>query len=214
MTCGIYCYKDTFNDNKIVYVGKDSSIDINKRHIAHNSPSNYDKQVINRVLQNNPNRYTYHILKKGDFDDKLLSALEIIYTRRYNPKFSFTIGGDGIRGFKHSDETKKKISDTNKRKFKGANNPMYNKHHSLKSREKMSKSHKGKVISVETRKKMSEANSGENHNLYRADIPNGHELYIMNKNGATYKELGKKYECHSTTIGCRIRKYKDEVGIL
>ena len=56
---------------------------------------------------------------------------------------------------------------------KGSANPMYGKHHSLKSREKMSNSRKGtqkgsnnnfygKKHSVESRKKMSEARKGEN----------------------------------------------------
>ena len=110
MVVGIYCYKDTQKNNEVVYVGKDSNISKNERHKAHHNPSKYDDQVINRVLQNNPNRYTYHILKKGDFDENLLNALEIIYTHRYHPKFSFTIGGDGSRGYKHSPESKAKIS--------------------------------------------------------------------------------------------------------
>lgn len=124
MTCGIYCYKDTQNNDKIVYVGKDSNIGDNKRHKDHHRPSNYKKQVINRVLQNNPNRYTYHILKQGEFNDNLLNALEIIYTHRYNPKFSFTIGGDGSRGYKHSEESKQRMSEARK----GKNHPMYNKY--------------------------------------------------------------------------------------
>jgi len=123
MSVGIYCYKDTQKDNKIVYVGKDSNISFNKRHKDHNSPSNYKKQVINRVLQNNPNRYTYHILKEGDFDEGLLNALEIIYIYRYNPKFNFTIGGEGTVGYKHSEESKQRMSESRK----GKNHPMYNK---------------------------------------------------------------------------------------
>ena len=113
MTCGIYCYKDTQNDNEVIYVGKDSSIDTNTRHKKHNYPSRYNQQVINRVLQNNPDRYTYHVLKEGDFDEKLLSALEILYVHRYSPKFNFTIGGDGMRGYKHSEESKRKIKVLN-----------------------------------------------------------------------------------------------------
>lgn len=35
MTSGIYCYKDTLNDNRIVYIGKDTNIGKNKRHRDH-----------------------------------------------------------------------------------------------------------------------------------------------------------------------------------
>jgi len=61
---GIYCYQDTQNDNEIVYIGKDSNIDRNIRYNAHKKPSQYNCQQINRVIQNNPNRYKYKILKK------------------------------------------------------------------------------------------------------------------------------------------------------
>lgn len=133
MSKGIYCYKDTKDNNRIVYVGKDSKIHINKRHKEHLHPSRYDKQPFNRILQNNPDRYTYHVLKEGDIDKNLLSALEIIYTRRYNPKFSFTVGGDGSTGFRHSEETKRKMSEAHK----GEKNHFYGKHHTEESKQKM-----------------------------------------------------------------------------
>lgn len=63
MAKGIYCYIDKDND-KIVYVGKDSHIDKDQRHRQHFTPSAYNAQPINRVLQNNPNKYNYRILWK------------------------------------------------------------------------------------------------------------------------------------------------------
>ena len=114
MSNGIYCYKDSFKNNKIVYIGKDSHINKNRRHIQHNQPSKYNAQPFNRILQKNPKRYEYSILKQGDFDDKLLKVLEILYIRRYKPKFNYTIGGDGSTGFKHSEESKIKISSAKK----------------------------------------------------------------------------------------------------
>ena len=58
MTKGIYAYFDK-QMNEIVYVGKDSRIDIHKRHKAHHRPTEYDSQQINRLVQNNPKRYVY-----------------------------------------------------------------------------------------------------------------------------------------------------------
>ena len=134
MISGIYCYKDSLNNDEIVYVGKDSYIETNTRHYNHHCPSRYDKQVINRVLQNNPNRYKYSVLKKGEFDESLLSALEVIYVQRYSPKFNFTKGGDGCLGYKHTPETREKI-----RKSKlGENNPLYGKSPSKETRKKSS----------------------------------------------------------------------------
>ena len=159
MTRGIYCYLDKEND-KIVYVGKDSNIDKNKRHRGHLVPSNYNAQPINRILQNSPDRYIYQVLWGiGDCTDSHLNQMEIFYIKKYNPRFNFTEGGDGISGFKHSEETRKKISENNARYWQG-------KTLSEKTRKKMSESRKGKKLSEETRKKMSESRKGENNPMY------------------------------------------------
>ena len=116
MAKGIYCYIDK-KDNQIVYVGKDSNIDKNKRHRKHFSPSKYDVQPINRILQNNPDRYIYQILWEiDDCTDNHLNQMEIFYIKKYDPQFNFTEGGDGISGFKHSEESRKKISESLKGK--------------------------------------------------------------------------------------------------
>ena len=72
---GIYGYWDTKKEC-VVYIGKDSNISINKRHKEHHRHSQYDKQQINRVLQNNKERYTYFILCDGYFTEEELNELE------------------------------------------------------------------------------------------------------------------------------------------
>lgn len=159
ITCGIYCYIDK-NDNQIVYVGKDSNIDRSIRHKAHYESSKYNVQPINRILQSNPDRYTYQVLVWNVDSQERLNALEIQYIQQLKPKFNFTDGGDGISGFRHSEKTKKKISEANKGKtpwnkgkthseetrkkmsesLKGENNPMYGKRHSEETRKKISES--------------------------------------------------------------------------
>lgn len=154
MAKGIYCYIDK-KDNQIVYVGKDSNIDKNKRHRHHLTPSKYNQQPINRILQNNPDRYTYQVLVWSVEDENTLNALEIQYIRQLQPRFNFTEGGDGMSGFRHSEETRKKMSESQK----GENNPMYGKIHSEETRKKISESMKKKTHSEETRKKISENNA-------------------------------------------------------
>lgn len=198
MNCGIYCYRDLLNNNSIVYIGKDSDIGRNKRHKDHIKPTNYDAQQINRVLQNNPERYDYEVLKEWEYDEynpNLLNALEMIYIKRYNPRFNYTIGGDGIRGFKHSKETKQKISES----LKGENHPLYGKSPSEETRMKMSKNNarywKGKHLSEETKRKLSEANKGENAPLWKdypriikCGIRNGKQRYGIKYDGKVIKE--------------------------
>lgn len=60
-------------------------------------------------------------------------------------------------GKPHSDDTKEKMS----RAKSGEKNPNYGKHFSKEHREKISTSNKGKIISDETRKRMSESKKGK-----------------------------------------------------
>ena len=135
---GIYQYRD-LKTNKIVYIGKDSYLDINKRHNQHMQPSNYDTQVFNRALQNNPERYRYEIVYAGDFSEDMLNTLEIntiaefkLMNNGKRPKFNYTDGGQGNKywlGKKRSKETRELISNSKKGKQCGENNPFYGKKH-------------------------------------------------------------------------------------
>lgn len=143
---GIYCYIDNEND-KVVYVGKDSNIDKNTRHIAHLAPSAYNAQPINRILQNNLNKYNYRILwKVNDCTDNHLNQMEIYYIGKYDPKFNFTKGGDGSFGLEHSEESRKKMSESHK-----------DKKLSDEHKRKISETQKGKKFSDEHKRKMSKS---------------------------------------------------------
>ena len=150
MTRGIYTYIDKKN-NEIVYIGKDSNIDTNERHKQHFQPSKYDNQPINRILQNNRDRYIYQVLWEiDDCTNNHLNQMEIYYIKKYNPQFNFTEGGDGISGYRHTEKSKGKISES----LKG-------KTFSEETKKKISESLKGKTFSEETKKKMSEAKKGK-----------------------------------------------------
>lgn len=112
---GIYCYIDK-KDNSIVYIGKDSHIDKKRRHRDHHQPSAYEGQVINRVLQNNPNRYTYQVLAFDVKDQETLNNLEIMHISHLKPRFNFTDGGEGTNGYKHTEEFKQNLSEIRTKK--------------------------------------------------------------------------------------------------
>ena len=139
-----------------MYIGQ--SNDIERRHRDHIRPSRYNEQVVNRVLQNNPERYELVIIKyRPGFSKEDRDILEKHYIEFYNTfaddKFNFTTGGDGGLFL---EETRKKISEAlkgennpnygkknpelSKRNSQniGPNNPFYGKHHSEETKRKMS----------------------------------------------------------------------------
>lgn len=160
---GIYAYFDK-KDNSVAYIGKDSHIDINKRDKEHRRPSEYNKQPFNSILQNNPNRYTYQVLVWNVKDQETLNALEIQNIRQLKPKFNYTDGGDGSCGFKHSNETKKKMSEAHK----GENNSFFGRKHSDETKRKISEAKKGFKLSEETKRRMSE--SRQKYDLWDANF--------------------------------------------
>lgn len=113
--------------------------------------------------QNNPDKYEYSIIEYDVPEDKL-DEREIFWIKffdSYNNGYNLTPGGDGMpKGYKHSEETRKKISEHHADvsgeknpfygrhhseetliKFRGENNPFYGKKHSEESRKKISEHH-------------------------------------------------------------------------
>jgi group I intron endonuclease len=113
-----------------------------------------------------------------------------------NPKmgYNMTMGGEGLLGHIHSEETKRKMSESRS----GENNPWYGKHLPEETKKKLSESLKGKMVgennpfygqkhSDETKRKISEYAStrvgelnpnygnhklsGENHPWYGKSLP-------------------------------------------
>lgn len=154
MSKGIYYYTD-LKDGSIVYIGKDSNIHRNQRHKDHLKPSFYGRQVFNKVLQNNPDRYEYEVLCEADhYSDVYLNCLEKGLIKVFNPKFNMTAGGD-------SNPMKvPAIAKKHGESRRGENHPLYGTTISEETRKKMSESHKGFKHSEESRKKISEARKG------------------------------------------------------
>ena len=197
MNGGIYCYIDK-KDNSIIYIGKDSYINENRRHYAHTIKCNYDRQVINRVLQNDIERYEYRILEKNISSSKILNALEMSFIQKHNPKFNFTKGGDGLLGHHRSIETRRKISNSNK-----GNTNWLGKKHSEETKKKMSDNHKkywlGKNHSEESMEKMSRKKNTTGY-FRVTKVKNEKLLQGFNYCYRYYDEEKKRKRLYSTSI--------------
>lgn len=167
---GIYGYRDK-EKNQIVYIGQ--SNDIYRRHAQHMNPSKYNEQVINRILQNNEDRYELVVIKaRSTFSKEDRDILEKHYIEFYNTfsdrsKFNYTPGGD----FNPSTlpDIAKKMSEAKR----GENHPFYGKHHSEETKRKISKANTGsnhpmygKKHKEETLEKMRNAKIGSNHPMF------------------------------------------------
>lgn len=103
--------------------------------------------------------FQFSIIEQTD-NIETLKELESKYIQEYNSYcfqensngYNMTLGGEGIFGYKHSDESKEKMSRSNA-----------DRKHSNQTKRKMSESAKGKTRSEETRKRMSEAKKGKSH---------------------------------------------------
>ncbi len=83
-----------------------------------------------------------------------MNELEKKYISQYNTTnklfgYNACDGGDNSKGFHHSEESKRKMSESKKGMYNGGKNPFYGKHHSEAQREKWSKERTGRTLSEE-----------------------------------------------------------------
>ena len=147
----VYAWENLWNWN--MYVGQ--TIDLDEREKQHIRDH---KQVIDGAIdkygEENFDRYIIDVgYSKEELDEREKYWIAYYDTFEGSKHYNCTEGGEGVGsgenhpryGKKHSDETKKKMSEANK----GEKNPMY-----------------GKTPRDETKKKLSKANKGENNPCY------------------------------------------------
>ena len=127
----------------------------------------------NTIKKYGKESFHYEILE-NNVPEELLSKLEILNIRFFGSLtpngYNLTIGGEGTRGRKFFEESKRKISKANKgrihssetrQKMSEAKKGRPGKPHSSESRQKISKAQKGIPKSAEHKAKLSEAKKGK-----------------------------------------------------
>ncbi len=137
-------YKATNKINGKIYIGQTTyPLDIRiKEHIKstrRRKSRYYFHKAIKKYGEEN---FKWEIIAKCN-SLKELNQSEIDMIKKYKTfecGYNLTIGGEGKSGYKHTDETKKKISES----LKGEKNFFYGKHHTQETIQKISEAQKGK----------------------------------------------------------------------
>lgn len=105
-------------------------------------------------------------------DDLEVALIDLYASTTWANGYNMTVGGDTCGenhpgfGKKHTDEHKRKISESLRGQFVGSKNPMFGKSPSLERREKQRQAMTGRVFSPETIKRMKEAQLGAKHHFF------------------------------------------------
>ena len=180
----IYLITDTTNNMKYVgqhHYNKEGELDPN----YHGSGI-----IISRIYKERPETLKEEYIKTCYSDSEMNDDEKYyikLYKTLYPNGYNLSEGGDGVLpseetrrkmseamsgeknpfyGRHHSEESKKKISDTHKGLLSGEKHPFYGRHLSEETKRKLSKANKGKHLSVEHKRKISEATSGEKNPFY------------------------------------------------
>jgi hypothetical protein len=166
--------------------------------------------------------------KKRWENPEQLKKLKILFSGKNNPMY----------GRKHSDETKKKISEILETKMKGSGNGMYGKQHSTEALKKMSEKRKewyknnpdalrgknhylyGKKRTLEWKKNMSEKMSGKNAPFYGKHHSRESKEKLSKNNGSHRMEVRDKISKAHKGISYeekygieRAKKIKEKLGL-
>ena len=136
-----------------------------------------------------------HIIIAKDLNEEIAKWLEMELIKEWGATdskkgYNITLGGEGTTGWNPSEETRKKMSESLKKRLKDKeNHPMYGKNPRDYMTEEAKKEHDRKI---------SEANSGENHPNYGKILPDETKKKISEtKKG---KNTGKNHPRAKTII--------------
>lgn len=176
-----YCVYKHISPSEKIYIGITSQKPENRWKNGEGYKSNlYFYNAINKYgWENFKHEILLTNLTKEEAEQKEIELITFYKSNQQN--FGYNISNGGNCAGKHSDETRKKIKD-NHFDISGKNHPMYGKHHSNETKQKISKSRTGQKHSTskETRNKISNALKGrEMKTEWIKKMAEGHKKSIL-----------------------------------
>ena len=165
----IYRLTDTTNGK--MYHGQTTEEDINKRWNKYKRlQCKRQPKLYNALKAHGPENFLFEVIDTTPQDQTQLDNMEIFYIAKFDSMSNGYNCNPGGFGGKHSDETKRKISEGNIGKHAGYKNHMFGKTHSPETILKMSEAHKGeknemfnKCHSEEAKARISDSLKGDNN---------------------------------------------------
>lgn len=201
---GVYKITNTINGK--CYIGK-SSRDIEYRLEQHKNNHNSRPHLQNAIKKYGINNFIFEIIEVCNTEEDCIirERYWIEYYDSMNNGYNYTTGGEGKSGFKLSEESRRKISESSKNLI-GEKNPFYGKTHTEETKRKIGEKslgkipwNKGKPWSEEVRKKIKDHSahlSGKDHPMYGKrgkDAPNyGKHMSEENREKLRIANTGKE----------------------
>jgi len=184
----IYLITNLINDKK--YVGQTIYKNPNQRWSKHKYDTKRDSfcSIHMAMRKYRIENFKFEVIDESANNIDELNDLEEFYISFYDTfkghGYNSTSGGDG---YTFSDETKRKMSINRT----GNLNPFYKLKHSDETKRKISEANKNKKVSTETRQKLSKANTGRKHSEeHKQKIKRSGKLNGMY--GVTHSEESKR----------------------
>lgn len=171
----------------------------NKRYIGKHSTDNLEDNYIGSgiIIKQIIRKYGKKVFKKQILEfcnsEEQAFEREKYWIKFYNALqddnfYNLDQGGRGRSNYVTSQETRKKMSQSQKERFKNKeNHPMFNKHRSNETKEKIRQGNLGKIVTKQTKEKLSKVKSGENNpRAIKVECLNNHKIFNTIKEAAQW----------------------------
>lgn len=152
-------YKATNKINGKMYIGQTTrSLDVRMAEHARHSDLPFDRAIQKYGLEN----FEVEIIDTANTIEEL-NQKEIYWIKYYNTYegdgYNACLGGENSKGFRHREESKAKMSEKKSKMYIGENNPFFGKHHSEEMCKHFSEQRKGRTLTDEWKKHISESSA-------------------------------------------------------